>query len=115
MINFIIGNWDSVLTVILFLLLVLVLIRRGEVTKVRKMAFYFATLAEEEFGGGTGELKFAAVTTWLYERLPVIVKILFTPKQIDKLIEDSVEKMKRYLDENESARLLILPPHNALE
>lgn len=115
MFEFILKYWDSVLTVILFLIVMLVLVRRGAVAQVQKIAFFLATLAEDEFGGGTGELKFAAVTTWLYERLPIIVKLLFTPKQIDKLIEDAVKKMKEYLDENEAARILILPPEEALD
>lgn len=107
MINFIIANWDSVLVVVLFILFLLVLIKNGATTQVNEILFYLVTEAEKEFGGGTGVLKYAAVTTWLYERLPSIIKILFTSKQIDILIEDAVERMKEYLKANKDARILI--------
>ena len=99
MFEFIIKYWDSVLVVVLFILFLLVLIK--------KILFYLVIKAEKEFGGGTGALKYAAVTTWLYERLPTIIRILFTEKQIDKLIEDAVGRMKTYFDTNYNARVLI--------
>lgn len=108
MMDFLTTHWDSVLFVILSLFILLFLFKRGAKKRVYAMLFYLVTLAENEFGGGTGQLKFAAVTTWIYERLPVITKFLFTAKQIDKMIEDSVKKMKKYLEENMHARLLIM-------
>ena len=109
MFDFIIANWDSILVVILFVLFLLVLIRRGATKQVREILFYLVTKAEAEFGRGTGELKFAAVTTWIYERLPAIVRLLFTTKEIDNLIEEAVQKMKEYLESNKKAKALILP------
>ena len=72
------------------------------------MLFYLIIEAEKAFGGGTGQLKYAAVVTWLYERLPTIIKILFTEKQIDGMLEDAVTKMKKYLESNMDARILII-------
>ena len=57
---------------------------------------------------GTGELKYAAVTTWLYERIPAIVKFFFTAKQIDQLIEAAVDQMKEYLKKNVSAQAFVV-------
>lgn len=68
-----------------------------------KVLFYLVTKAEKQLGGGTGELKFAAVTTWLYERFPLALKFFFTPKQVDELIELAVQKMKEYLEKNSKA------------
>lgn len=114
MIDFIITNWDSVLLVALFVLFLLVLVKRGEIKKVNEILFYLAIEAEGAFGGGTGALKYAAVTAWLYERLPAVVRLLFTTKQIDLLIENAVIRMKKYLDANDNAKVLILPPTDAL-
>lgn len=108
LINFLIANIDSVITVILFILLMIYMIKKGAIKQVNEMLFYLVVEAEREFGGGTGKLKYAAVTTWLYERLPTIVKILFTDKQIDKLIEDAVNDMKEYLKNNKDANILIV-------
>lgn len=107
MTSFIVSNWGSVLFILLAITALIFLYKRGAKKKVFKILFYLVTVAEEEFGGGTGQLKFAAVTTWIYERLPAITKLLFTTKQIDNMIEDAVERMKDYLKTNEQARNLI--------
>lgn len=115
MIDFLTSNWDSVLVVILFVLLIVYLIKRGATKQVNEILFYLVTEAEAAFGSGTGELKYAAVVAWLYEKLPTIIKILFTEKQIDNLIENAVSRMKEYLATNEKAKLLILSPEDALD
>jgi len=108
MTNFIIANWDSVLVVILFIVACIVLVRKGSAVYVRQMLFYLVTQAEAEYGAGTGDLKYAAVTTWLYERIPAILKFLFTAKQIDEMIEAAVEHMKEYLSKNNMAQSFVL-------
>ena len=106
--QFLSDNWDSVLVVVAFIAACVLLVRRGFTPYVKKMLFYLVTEAEQEFGGGTGELKYAAVTTWLYERLPSIVKFFFTPKQISGYIEAAVKELKEYLNANEKAQALIM-------
>lgn len=108
MISFIAQYWDSVLVVILFIVACIVLIRKGSTAYVKQMLFYLVTQAEAEYGSGTGELKYAAVTTWLYERIPAIVKFFFTAKQIDQLIEAAVDQMKEYLKKNVSAQAFVV-------
>lgn len=108
MTDFIVSNWDSILFILLAIIALIFLYRRGAKKKVFEILFYLVTVAEEEFGGGTGQLKFAAVTTWIYERLPAITKLLFTAKQVDNMIEDAVERMKEYLESNSKARILIM-------
>lgn len=105
--DIIMNNWDSVLVVILFIIGILFMIKKGATKQVNEILFFLATKAEREFGNGTGLLKYAAVTTWLYEKLPSIIKILFTSKQIDQMIEKAVKDMKDYLDTNSKARILI--------
>ena len=106
--NLIMNNLDSVIVVILFIVAVIFMLRKGATKQVNEMLFYLVTEAEKQFGGGTGQLKYAAVVAWLYERLPLIVRILYTEKQIDLLIEDAVERMKKYLESNIQARVLIV-------
>jgi len=108
MINFIIANWDSALVVILFIVACVVLVRKGSAVYVKQMLFYLVTQAEAEYGAGTGNLKYAAVTTWLYERIPVILKFFFTAKQIDEMIEAAVGQMKDYLNKNNMAQAFVL-------
>lgn len=107
MLDFLAAYWDSVLFVILFIVALIVLVRKGYGYYAKQILFYLVTKAEAEFGGGTGQLKYAAVTTWLYEKLPVIAKFILTPKTIDNLIEEAVAQMKKYLESNEQAKVLI--------
>ena len=107
MVEFLVANWDSVLFVVIAIVALVFMYRRGAKKKVFKILFYLVTLAEEEFGSDTGQLKFAAVTTWIYDRLPAITKLLFTAKQIDNMIEEAVARMEEYLESNEHARVLI--------
>jgi alpha/beta superfamily hydrolase len=105
--NFLLENWDSVLVVIGFIALVVVLIKRGETKILNNILYKLVTQAEREFGAGTGELKYAAVSDWVYERLPAILKFLFTSKDIDKMIESTLEMAKQKWERNENLKMYI--------
>jgi hypothetical protein len=107
MIDFLVQYWDSILVVVLFIVACIILVRKGSTAYVKQMLFFLVTQAEAEFGSGTGELKYAAVTTWLYEKMPVILKFFFTAKQIDNLIETAVAEMKAYLSKNDYAKTFV--------
>ena len=106
-ISFVSTYWSSILVVVLFIVLLIVLIKKGYTKYAKQICFYLVCQAEAEFGNGTGTLKYAAVTSWLYDRLPVICKIFLTEKQVDTLIEDAVTQMKEYLSSNSKANALI--------
>ena len=111
--QFVVNYWDSILVVFLFIVICIVLVRKGATSHVKQMLFYLVTRAEAEYGSGTGELKYAAVTTWLYERMPAILKFFFTAKQIDNMIESAVQQMKEYLSKNESAKAFVVSTNKA--
>lgn len=103
-INFLIANWDSVLVVVAFLVLIVVLIKRGETKVLKKILFNLVTQAEKQFGSGTGELKFAAVADWIYQRIPAVLKLLFTEKDIADMIEAVLEEAKKAWGTNENLK-----------
>ncbi len=115
--KFLVANWDSVLVIVGFLALVAVLIKRGETKILKNILFKLVTQAEREFGSGTGTLKYAAVSDWLYQRMPAVLKFLFTEKDIDNMIEavlaEAKEKwgtndnVKQYIEEGEFARQIV--------
>lgn len=107
MIDLMIANWDSVLVVVLFLALLVYLAKKGAEKKINSMLLYLVLEAEILLGGGTGQLKFSAVSTWLYEKMPVILKLLFTEKQIANMINEAVEKLKKYLESNTEAQKIV--------
>ena len=103
-IQFLAANWDSVLVVLAFLVLVVVLIKRGQTKILKKILFNLVTQAEKQFGGGTGSMKLAAVADWIYQRIPAVLKLLFTEKDIADMIEAVLEEAKKAWGTNENLK-----------
>ena len=108
--TFLAKNWDSVLVVVAFLALVVVLIKRGETKILKQILFNLVTQAEKQFGSGTGSLKYAAVADWIYQRIPAVLKLLFTSSDIEKMIEDVLEEAKKAWGANENLKGYIDTP-----
>ena len=102
---FLLANWDSVLVILAFLALIVVLVKRGETKVLNKVLFSLVTQAEKQFGGGTGKLKLAAVSDWIYQRIPAILKLLF----IESMIETALEEAKKAWGNNENIAAYIEP------
>ena len=108
--TFLAKNWDSVLVVVAFLAVVVVLIKRGETKILKKILFNLVTQAEKQFGSGTGSLKYAAVADWIYQRIPAVLKLLFTSSDIEKMIEAALEEAKKAWGANENLKGYIDTP-----
>ena len=108
--TFLAKNWDSVLVVGAFLALVVVLIKRGETKILKQILFNLVTQAEKQFGSGTGSLKYAAVADWIYQRIPAVLKLLFTSSDIEKMIEAALEEAKKAWGANENLKGYIDTP-----
>lgn len=108
--TFLAKNWDSVLVVVAFLALVVVLIKRGETKILKQILFNLVTQAEKQFGSGTGSLKYAAVADWIYQRIPAVLKPLFTSSDIEKMIEAALEEAKKAWGANENLKGYIETP-----
>ena len=92
--KWILANWDSIIVVIAMIVITVVLVKRGETTILKQILFNLVTKAEQEYGTGTGSLKYATVADWLYQRIPNVLKLLFTSKDIEKMIESALEAAK---------------------
>ena len=103
-------NWDSVLVIVAFLAVVVVLIKRGETKILKQILFNLVTQAEKQFGSGTGSLKYAAVADWIYQRIPAVLKLLFTSSDIEKMIEAALEEAKKAWGANENLKGYIDTP-----
>lgn len=108
--TFLAKNWDSVLVVVAFLALVVVLIKRGETKILKQILFNLVTQAEKQFGSATGSLKYAAVADWIYQRIPAVLKLLFTSSDIEKMIEAALEEAKKAWGANENLKGYIDTP-----
>lgn len=107
-INFLLANWDSILVVAAFIIAAVVMVKRGETTILKNILFKLVTQAEKEFGSGTGELKYAAVSDWIYQRMPAVLKFLFSAKDIDKMIESALAEAKKQWGKNENVKMYLL-------
>ena len=108
--TFLAKNWDSVLVIVAFLAVVVVLIKRGETKILKQFLFNLVTQAEKQFGSGTGSLKYAAVADWIYQRIPAVLKLLFTSSDIEKMIEAALEEAKKAWGANENLKGYIDTP-----
>ena len=108
-IQFLFANWDSVLVILAFLALIVVLVKRGETKVLNKVLFSLVTQAEKQFGGGTGKLKLAAVSDWIYQRIPAVLKLLFSEKDIESMIETALAEAKKAWGNNENIAAYIEP------
>ena len=108
--TFLAKNWDCVLVIVAFLALVVVLIKRGETKILKQILFNLVTQAEKQFGSGTGSLKYAAVADWIYQRIPAVLKLLFTSSDIEKMIEAALEEAKKAWGANENLKGYIDTP-----
>lgn len=98
----------NIAVIVAFVVVLAGLYYLGYKDRMKEILFYLVTKAEAEFGGGTGQIKYSAVVTWIYERIPSIVKFFLTEKELDRLIEAAVEEMKKYLENNEKAKKVIM-------
>lgn len=108
--TFLAKNWDSVLVIVAFLAVVVVLIKHGETKILKQILFNLVTQAEKQFGSGTGSLKYAAVADWIYQRIPAVLKLLFTSSDIEKMIEAALEEAKKAWGANENLKGYIDTP-----
>jgi len=103
-VNFILAHWDSVIAVLVLAAGVLFLYKRGETQILDRILFGLVTKAEREYGGGTGELKKAAVIEWAYDKIPVVLKLLITRRGLERMIDNVLAYAKTKWAANPSLR-----------
>jgi len=102
--NFILSNWDSILIVLIAMITIIIRYKKGEKTILNEILFKLVTKAEQEFGTGTGELKKAAVLEWIYDKVPALMKMLLTKKELENMIEKALEYAKGKWEKNSKLR-----------
>lgn len=98
--HFLLKYWDSVVLVVVVIGFILYLIKTGQTKILKKIAIRLVTEAEGKMGGGTGVFKQAAVIEWLYDKIPAVLKVFFTQKDLEKLVDTVVEEVKKKWESN---------------
>lgn len=97
MLEFIKLNLGSTLVVLITLIGLLFIYKIGKKEFVRQVVLSLVVQAEKALGSGTGELKYAMVVENVYKVLPFILTMLVSKKELDNMIESSVQYLKEYL------------------
>jgi len=90
-------NIIIILILVIALGFVLYVVRKKNENLFRHMVLALVIKAEKYLGSGTGSLKYATVVRWIYEKIPLSIRCLFTQDDIDNFIEWSVDYLKNYL------------------
>lgn len=114
-IQFIMGNWDFILLIVLAALALIWAIFKGNKSVVMKMLVSLVTEAEKNFGSGTGTLKLASVVAAIYPKLPAIIKTFITDAMISKWVEEALIIAKEKWKTNSNIKAYIEPPNTVIE
>lgn len=93
------GHWLDVVIVVAGLTAAVLLWRRGRVDIVKHLIRTLVVEAEKEYGSGTGRIKFEAVLTAVYERIPALLRLLISKQRIEDWIEEAVQWLKDQLSD----------------
>lgn len=65
------------------------------------LAYELVITAETIFGSGTGPLKYAYVIEHFYDKIPRLIRVVLTKKEVSVLIETAVIALKKSLNNKE--------------
>lgn len=74
------------------------------VKNLQQLILGWVTDAEKDLGGGTGKLKASKVAAMIYQYIPDDLKPLFTPEEIQNMIDAVLGDAKKYWEKNGKAR-----------
>jgi len=97
--DFVLKNIPSLLVIIGFVIILsYAYFRLGKKGWVYRKLFTLVTMAEKEFGSGTGKIKYNYVLDQFYTIMPKILKLLITRKLIDEYIQIALKELKDALE-----------------
>ena len=74
------------------------------IKNLQQVIFGWVTDAEKDLGGGTGKLKASKVAAMIYQYIPDDLKPMFTPEEIQDMIDTALAAAKEYWEKNGKAK-----------
>ncbi len=102
-VEFLIENWSDVMLVISVLFVIIYSFFTNRIEYLRAQLFSLVTEAEKIYGGKTGKTKLMYVVEKIYKKMPAVLKIFLSEKQLEKIIEDVLENAKKSWLEKQNA------------
>lgn len=84
---------------------------KEQITKVKEWLLYAVTMAEAEFGNGTGKLKLRSVYDMFITKFPVMAKVV-SFETFSFWVDNALDEMRKLLENNENVKQLI---HSTIE
>lgn len=94
-IEFLIENWSDVTLVVSVLFLIIYSSFTNKTEYLKADLFSLVTEAEKIYGEKTGQIKLMYVVRKIYSKMPVLLKIFLSEKQLEKIIENVLTKAKK--------------------
>jgi len=108
--NFVVTNWIWIAIAVLAVGILILLWFKNKAI-VLMLARRAVMIAEEHLGSQTGQAKKAEAIAWIYVRLPLILKLIFTEKALDNMVEAAVDWLhKQFVDGDLAERLSLNLP-----
>lgn len=98
LLTFVKGYAVDIIVFMAMLVTLAVLWKQGKKTTVKRIIYAFVCHAEQQFGSGTGAIKYAAVWSHIYNVLPLAVRLFFTQEELAAYIEEAVKLLKKTLE-----------------
>lgn len=99
-IEFLISNWSDITLVAAVLFIVIYSSFTDKIDYLKAELFALVTEAEKVYGGKSGQMKLLYVIRKVYSRMPVILRIFLSEKQLEKIVEKVLQKAKKSWSEN---------------
>lgn len=103
---FIVENWFSLIILAVVIAAIFISVKKlfglpkeEQLAKVREWLLYAVTMAEKEYGGGTGKLKLRYVYDLFLSKFNWIA-MLITFEQFSELVDKALEEMRPMLEQN---------------
>lgn len=68
--------------------------KKGYKKQVKIVLLALVAKAEQQWGSGTGTIKFSEV----YSQLPTIITFLFTKKEISLMVDEALKELGKYIN-----------------
>ena len=111
--NFIVEHWYVVFLVVLLIASVILNVKNfiqlspeAQKGKIREWLIWAVCVAEQELGGGTGQLKLRKVYGMFIESFPWLVQII-SFNEFSEMVDEALEKMKEMLENNPKVQQFI--------
>ncbi len=98
--EFLIANWSDLLFAITTIIIIVYSLATNKLEYLKADIFSLITEAEEIYGAKTGKIKLMYVIRKIHARMPMVLKVFITEKQMEKIVEKVLVKVKESWSES---------------